>query len=56
MGKTQKKIVKNYKINNYIHEKAYRNKPLTENKKSKTKRNQKPEQEKNMYLVLWNKV
>ena len=37
MGKTQKKIVKNYKINNYIHEKAYRNKPLTEKQKIKNK-------------------
>lgn len=36
-GKKQKKVIKKHKMNNQVHEKAYRNKKLTEQQKSSNK-------------------
>lgn len=55
-GEEQEKVIAKHKMNNKVHEKGYRNKPLTEEQKQAIEKNPKPEQELNMYLDLWSKV
>jgi hypothetical protein len=43
-------------MKNRIHEKGYRNKPLTDEQKENNTENQKLEQEWSMYLILWSKA
>lgn len=49
----QEEVLEKYNVINKIHEKGYKNKPLTEIKKQIIKKNRKHEQDWNMYLDLW---
>ncbi len=40
-GEDQEKVISNYKMNNKVHEKGYRNKPLTDEQKASNKKKSK---------------